>query len=126
MSKIATKEAFEKELKDVETAYKQLTGEKMTRFYRPPQGKYSISNLKMAKETGYHTFFWSLAYVDWYADKQPTKEEAFKKLLPRIHPGAIVLLHNTSSTNGSILDELLTRWEDMGYHFYSLEEFAAS
>ena len=55
MSKIATKEAFEKELKDVETAYKQLTGEKMTRFYRPPQGKYSISNLKMAKETGYHT-----------------------------------------------------------------------
>ena len=54
------------------------------------------------------------------------KEEAFKKLLPRIHPGAIVLLHNTSSTNGSILDELLTRWEDMGYHFYSLEEFAAS
>ena len=28
---------------------------------------------------GYKTFFWILAYVDWYQDKQPSKEEAFKK-----------------------------------------------
>ena len=56
-----------------------------------------------------------LAYVDWYQDQQPTKEEAFSKLLPRIHPGAIVLLHNTSATNGNILDELLAKWEEQGY-----------
>ena len=48
--------------------------------------------------------------MDWYQDKQPSKEEAFEKLLGRIHPGAIVLLHSTSSTNASILDELLTKW----------------
>lgn len=67
-------------------------------------------------------FFWSLAYVDWYQDKQPSKEEAFKKLLGRIHPGAIVLLHNTSSTNGEILDELLAKWEEMGYTFSTLKK----
>ena len=48
------------------------------------------------------------------------QEEAFEKLLGRIHPGAIVLLHSTSSTNAQILDELLTRWEAKGYHFASL------
>lgn len=74
----------------------------------------------MAKELGYKTFFWSLAYVDWNADAQPTEEEAYGKLIGRIHPGAIVLLHNTSSTNGKILDELLTRWEGMGYTFQPL------
>ena len=94
----------------------------MTKFYRPPQGIYSTANLSMAKELGYKTFFWSLAYVDWYQDKQPTREEAFDKLLTRIHPGAIVLLHNTSSTNGQILDELLTKWEEMGYTFHPLSE----
>ena len=47
--------------------------------------------LKMAQELGYKTFFWSLAYVDWNADNQPTHDEAFSKLIPRIHPGAIVL-----------------------------------
>ncbi len=122
MSKISTLETFSKELQDVETLYEQITGTPMTKYYRPPQGKYSESNLAMAKELGYHTFFWSLAYVDWYQDKQPTKEAAFKKLLNRIHPGSIVLLHNTSSTNAAILDELLTKWEEMGYHFKTLDQ----
>ena len=70
---------------------------------------------------GYHTFFWSLAYVDWYQNQQPTHEEAFQKLLSRIHPGAIVLLHSTSQTNAEILDELLRKWEEMGYHFDTLQ-----
>ena len=60
--------------------------------------------------------------MDWYEDDQPTREEAFEKLLPRVHPGAVVLLHSTSATNAAILDELLTRWEDMGYTFGKLEE----
>lgn len=94
----------------------------MAPYYRPPQGIYSQSNLQMAKDLGYETFFWSLAYVDWYQDNQPTKEQAFDKLLKRIHPGAIVLLHSTSSTNAQILDELLTRWEEMGYTFKPLSE----
>ena len=76
----------------------------------------------MAKDLGYYTFFWSLAYVDWNVDKQPSHEEAFSKLCKRIHPGAIVLLHNTSKTNGEILDELLTKWEEMGYTFGTLDE----
>lgn len=122
MSQISTKEAFEKELKDVESLYKEITGKEMVKYYRPPQGKYSTDNLKMAKDMGYHTFFWSLAYVDWYQDDQPSHDEAFDKLLGRIHPGAIVLLHSTSSTNAEILDELLGKWEDMGYTFHSLDE----
>lgn len=123
MSQISSKEAFAEELQSVETIYKEITGEDMIKFYRPPQGTYNSSNLQMAQELGYKTFFWSLAYVDWYQDNQPTEAEAFDKLIPRVHPGAIVLLHSTSSTNAAILDELLTRWEEMGYQFRSLEDF---
>lgn len=122
MSKISNKEAFEKEIYDVENKYKEITGKEISKYYRPPQGKYHTKNLMMAKEMGYETFFWSLAYVDWYQDKQPTKEEAYKKLLGRIHPGAIVLLHSTSSTNADILDELLTKWEEMGYEIKPLSD----
>ena len=120
MSAISDKESFQKELDAVSSLFQEVTGQEMTKYYRPPQGKYSTENLAMAKELGYKTFFWSLAYVDWNADAQPTEEEAYGKLIGRIHPGAIVLLHNTSSTNGKILDELLTRWEDMGYTFRPL------
>lgn len=120
MSAISSKEAFQKELTDLENLFEKITGKKMSKFYRPPQGKYSVENLKMAKEMGYKTIFWSLAYVDWYQDKQPTREQALKKLTSRIHPGAVVLLHSTSKTNGEILDELLTKWEEMGYTFGTL------
>lgn len=122
MSKISDKAAFQKEMDDTAALYKEVTGQEMPMYYRPPQGKYSTANLKMAKELGYSTFFWSLAYVDWNVDAQPSHEEAFKKLTGRVHPGAVVLLHNTSKTNGEILDELLCKWEEMGYTFGSLEE----
>ena len=122
MSAISTKEAFEKELTELEDKYREVTGKKMKKYYRPPQGKYSESNLKMASDMGYKTVFWSLAYVDWYESDQPTKEEAFSKLIPRVHPGAIVLLHSTSKTNSEILDELLTEWEEMGYSFGTVKD----
>ena len=122
MSKLKDKEAFAKELQDLEELYREKTGEQLPKYYRPPQGIYSEENLKMAKELGYKTVFWSLAYVDWNNDSQPTREQAFAKLLPRIHPGAVVLLHSTSQTNAEILDELLTKWAQMGYRFGTLDE----
>ena len=122
MSKISDKAAFTKELQDLEALFKETTGQEMQKFYRPPQGIYSEDNLKMPQELGYKTVFWSLAYVDWNNDSQPTKEQAFNKLLPRTHDGAVVLLHSTSKTNAEILDELLTKWEEMGYRFGTVEE----
>ncbi len=125
MSKISDRETFAQELSSLEALYKEVTGLEMQKYYRPPQGIYSQENLAMAKELGYKTVFWSLAYVDWNNDSQPTREQAFSKLIPRIHNGAVVLLHSTSRTNAEILDELLTKWEEMGYRFGNLEELFA-
>ena len=122
MSKISDKAAFSKELQDLETLFRETTGQELPKYYRPPQGIYSEENLKMAQELGYRTVFWSLAYVDWNNDSQPTAEQAFAKLLPRTHNGAVVLLHSTSKTNAEILDELLTKWKEQGYRFGTLDE----
>ena len=121
MSKLTDKESFSQELTDLEKLFLEITGKEMPKYYRPPQGVYSQDNLIMARDLGYKTVFWSLAYVDWNNDKQPTADHAFSKLLPRIHNGAVVLLHSTSQTNAEILDELLTLWEQQGYTFYSID-----
>lgn len=126
MSKISDKESFKKELISLEDLYKEITAQEMPKYYRPPQGKFNEENLKMANELGYKTIFWSLAYVDWYKDKQPTKDYAFSKLIPRIHPGAVVLLHSTSDTNEQILDELLTKWKELGYTFKTIDDLTGS
>ena len=122
MSKLSDKDAFSKELTELETLFRETTGKELPKYYRPPQGIYSESNLAMAQELGYKTVFWSLAYMDWDNSAQPTKEVAFSKLIPRIHNGAVVLLHSTSSTNAEILDELLTKWEAEGYTFASIDQ----
>ena len=126
MSKLKNKDAFAKELQDLEAIYKETTGQEMPKYYRPPQGIYSEDNLKMAQELGYKTVFWSLAYVDWNKDAQPTPEQAYAKLLPRTHNGAVVLLHSTSTTNADILPELLDKWKEQGYRFGTLEELFPS
>ena len=122
MSKITDPAAFQKELEGLENLYRETTGQDLPKYYRPPQGVYSQENLKMAQNLGYKTVFWSLAYVDWNNDAQPGREQAFSKLIPRIHNGAVVLLHSTSRTNAEILDQLLTKWKDMGYRFGTIDE----
>lgn len=126
MRKLSDRQTFAKELQDLETLFQSVTGKTLPKYYRPPQGLYSQANLEMAKELGYKTVFWSLAYADWNNDAQPTKEQAFSKLLPRVHNGAVVLLHSTSQTNAAILDELLTKWESMGYSFASIDTLFSS
>ena len=121
MSKLSDRETFAKELTDLEDLFRETTGKELPKYYRPPQGIYSKENLAMAKEMGYQTVFWSLAYVDWNNDAQPSAQEAFSKLIPRTHNGAVVLLHSTSATNAEILDQLLTKWKDMGYTFETID-----
>ena len=125
MSAISDREAFAQQLQKVKDAYQACTGQEMPLYYRPPRGEFSQENLEMADELGYQTVFWSLAYVDWLTDDQPTEEEAMEKLTSRIHNGAVVLLHNTSTTNAQVLDRLLTCWEEMGYTFGSLDTLFA-
>ena len=126
MSKISDPTTFRQELESLEELFYEVTGTELPHYYRPPQGCYSEENLKMAQALGYKTVFWSLAYVDWYQDKQPTREEAMNKLIPRTHPGAVILLHSTSTTNAEILGDLLSTWENLGYTFGTLDDTPCS
>ena len=112
-----SKEAFTAELQQLSDLYKEITGENMPLLYRPPEGRYNDLTLETAKELGYKTVFWSLAYNDWDNKNQPDADAAIQKLLSRTHNGAVILLHSTGKTNSKILDTLLTRWKEMGYRF---------
>ena len=121
MSKITDPDTFGKELSDLAALYKEVTGQDMKKFYRPPQGIYSQDNLELAKSLGYKTVFWSLAYADWDNENQPSHETAMEKLTSRVHNGAVILLHSTSKTNAEILDQILTKWKEMGYTFSPID-----
>lgn len=122
MPSITDKDKFNKELTDVEEAYKNVTNEEMPKFFRPPMGKYSKDSLLKTKELGYKTIFWSFAYKDWIIDDQPSENSAIEKIESKVHPGAIILLHAVSETNAKILKTVLTDLKEQGYEFKSLND----
>lgn len=116
------KDAFNKELADTEKVFEDLTGKKMSKYFRPPMGKYSELSLQYTKELGYKTIFWSFAYNDWDPNKQPSQEYAKKLINERTHNGGIFLLHAVSKTNTEILDGVIKDLKAKGYRFASLDE----
>jgi peptidoglycan-N-acetylmuramic acid deacetylase len=122
MSVVTQKTEFAAELAALEDIYRQYTGREMSKFYRPPEGRFSELNLRHASELGYATIFWSFAYADWDNDSQPDPEAARKKILENTHNGEIILMHPNSATNATILGGLIDEWKAMGYRFGSLEE----
>jgi len=122
MASILDEEKFKKELSDVEEAFESITGKKMSRYFRPPMGKYSELSLQYTQNYGYKTIFWSFAYMDWLTNKQPSHESAKERIMQRTHNGGIILLHAVSKTNAEILDDVITQWESQGYELKTLDE----
>jgi len=117
-----SEEEFKKELASMEQYFREQTGKDIAKFYRPPEGKYTLENLKWAKEMGYRTVFWSIAYSDWDNNNQMKPEKALNLLLGRVHNGAVILLHPTSETNAEILDGFIKRLKAEGYEFGLISE----
>lgn len=115
-------EQFRHELSALAASYEACVGREMPLYFRPPEGKFNRRVLSLAREMGYKTIFWSLAYADWDNGKQPNPEAAKKLLLDHTHNGMVLLLHPTSATNAAILDDLMNAWEEMGYRFGTPDE----
>lgn len=122
IAQIHDKEKFQAEFTGVENAFKELTGQDMPKFFRPPMGKYSKKSLQMTKDLGYKTVFWSFAYKDWLVNNQPSESYALEKIRKGAHPGSIMLLHAVSDTNTKVLPTILKTLQDEGYEFKSLAE----
>lgn len=122
MAQIHDKEKYTAELKGVEDAYKEIVGEDMPKFFRPPMGKYSKESLQKTKDLGYKTIFWSFAYKDWLVNNQPSENYAIEKINKGAHPGSIMLLHAVSETNTKVLDSVIKKLKEEGYEFKSLND----
>lgn len=108
-------------LTDLERIYSQKCGKEMAKYFRFPEGRYSEEALATVNGLGYKTVFWSFGYADWDNNAQPDAEKSVAKIIGATHPGEIILLHPTSSTNAEILPTLIDKWREMGYTFGSLD-----
>lgn len=114
------------ELTDAETAILNETGVAPTLF-RPPHGWRSPWMMRVARDLGYRVVTWNVAGEDW---RRPSPETIAQRVLRRVRPGAIILLHdgletqvdpamqNTVAALPLIIEGLL----DRGYRFVTVPE----
>ena len=120
-----SEEVVKKEILGLEKKYEELTGKKMAKFFRPPEGTFDENLLKTVQSLGYKTVFWSFAYADWDNNKQMSPERAKAKIMENIHNGAVILLHPTSATNAEIIGDVIRELKQEGYRFGSMEELTS-
>lgn len=108
------------EIMDVHNACLEKYGYEM-HLFRFPAGKFSAQSLAIANNCNYRSVFWSWAHADWNPERQPDVASSLQEAVARLHPGAIYLLHGISSTNASMLGDLIDQAQDMGYVFELLQ-----
>lgn len=112
------------EINNLENAYFTLTGKRMAKYFRPPEGTFDKASLTTVRDAGYKTVFWSFAYADWDNSKQMSAASAKAKIMENLHNGEIMLLHPTSATNAEILRDVICEIKGMGYRFGTLDELS--
>lgn len=115
-------EELKEELEKVKEKFTQLTGETDMHYLRPPRGTFNERSLQKTEELGYVNVFWSFAYNDWETNKQKGADYAYNRIMERIHPGAVLLLHSVSKDNAEALGRVIDECRRQGYTFKSLDE----
>ncbi len=113
-------EEIKEEVAKLEKAYEEVTNEKISLYFRPPEGEFDKRSLTEIKNLGYHTFFWSIAYADWDTKNQKGKDHGFNEVCKQFHNGGIILLHTVSSDNKDCLGMIIDEARKQGYEFKTL------
>lgn len=90
------------------------------KFFRPPQGRFDEKTLRVAQDVGLRAVLWSVAIVDWQKSPKLDVNACTKKVLERVHPGAIMLFHITNSGTPEMLRALIPALQEKGYTFGEL------
>ncbi len=118
MNALGQKE-IKKELDDFEEAMVKITGEK-TKVFRAPYGEYNDSVITTVRSLGYEVLQWDIDTIDWKEER--SAETILNSVLPKLHPGCIILSHNNGYKIKEYLPKLIESATAEGYEFVTISE----
>lgn len=91
------------------------------KLFRPPNGHYDVRSLRLTGELGYKTILWNIDSIDWM---NPGRDVIIDRIMKRLKPGAIVLLHasDTPQQTAEALPILLAKIKAEGYKVVTVSE----
>lgn len=108
-------DAVEEEIKEAEIVLQGITGKKPV-LYAPAFGEYNKTIGDVAARLNYRVVMWSLDTIDW---QNPGRDTIVKRVIPRIHNDAIILMHPTGPTVEA-LPIIVKELKKEGYQFMTV------
>ena len=99
---------------------------KAPNWYRPPWGTFNILSMFAARRLNLNVAYWSIEAQDWAKDT--TVEHIYNTVINKIHPGAIIVLHDNQGAPGApertlkALPTIINTLKGQGFRFVSLDE----
>lgn len=106
------------EIKQTDALIESVLGKKTTLF-RPPYGVTNPSIRRALAVTKHKTIGWNIRSLDGVVKKE---DFLLDRIIKRIKPGGIVLLHDTSIQTVNVLEQLVSFLQTNNYAIVPLEE----
>ena len=106
------------ELKDTDAIIEKLTGKKV-QFFRPPYGVTNPSIRRALEVTKHKVIGWNIRSLDGIISN---KKVILNRIVKRLSPGAIVLLHDTKPETVNVLEQFLLIAAQKKYEVVSIEQ----
>jgi probable sporulation protein (polysaccharide deacetylase family) len=86
------------------------------KWFAPPSGSYRDDVVNIADALGMKTIMWSVDTIDW---QKPSPSVIVKRVMSKVHPGAMILMHPTLST-AEALESLIVSIQRKEYEIGSM------
>jgi probable sporulation protein (polysaccharide deacetylase family) len=120
MSQLSRSKATE-EIMKTQTLLKDELGVD-NQLFAPPAGDFHQETVQIAHELGMKTVLWTLDTVDW---KKPSPSSIIQKISARLEPGAMILMHPTSSSSEA-LSGMIAEIKKQGMSIGTVSELLSS
>jgi peptidoglycan/xylan/chitin deacetylase (PgdA/CDA1 family) len=112
------KKNMEQDLLKTEDVIMCNTGKKPLLF-RPPYGVTNPTLANTVKNLEYKVIGWSVRSLD---TTLKNAEKVSKRIIGKLHPGAVILMHDNQNIIPEALEKVIITAKEMGYRFVGLEE----
>lgn len=111
-------EDIKEEIESCNNKVEQITGKRPTLF-RFPYGDYDNKSIKILHNLNMYPIQWNIDSLDWMDKKC---DEMCKRIIPKLSPGSIILMHNGAKYTPESLDTIINKIKGEGYQIVPISQ----